>query len=96
MKFTADPVGDELISVSIAVDAPWDPEAEVGNTGGEVSRATVPGVGDALVEGEGPGISIAFPLPDAVIVTVLGRGVPMDVIEAFAAQLRADLVQSAG
>lgn len=94
VKFNSDP-NEGTISVNIVVDAPWDPEAEIRNTGGAVSLATVEGVGDALVDFDEPGISIAFPLPDAVVVTVNGRNVSLDVIEAFAAQLRTDLIQSA-
>lgn len=92
VKFNSAAPGAGSLTVTIVMNAPWDPESEIETAGGSALLTSVSGVGEALVDEQSSGTSIAFPLPDAVIVTVLGRDLPIGLLEAFAAQIRADLV----
>lgn len=93
IKFNADSLGTGDITVVMTAITQWDPQDEIGHSGGTVSLQSVPGIGDALVDDDGSEISIAFSVPVAVLVTVVGRDVPMNMLEAFAAQLRGKLLE---
>lgn len=96
VEFNTDPLGDGHIGVVIAVNSPWDPEADAETVGGSIKLTLIPGIGEALVDDELPGISIAWPHPKAVTVTVVGRDTTMDVLASFAARLQAALLQATG
>lgn len=80
------------LTLAITANAPWQPEEEMSNSGGTMKLVTLSVIGDAIVAETEFLSTTIWPLPDAVAISVMGRGVGGEDLRAFAERLHVALL----